>query len=573
MLRTASRVSSGSLASRANILALSTRPMSSSGKVLAPKFSSDSPSFPTIAPGTARSATGPSSPSPPSSSSPHGGNAANGNDTKIFSYFAIKGHGGRKRGTDKGSQDGSSSKTIVPRGGNGVTHLVPIGRAGGGSENKRAYAEYSFKQAERESPTKILQQTLKNLKNPRVISKHLDEYVVGQEQAKKVLSVALFNHYKRLQANLTDDPFAGEGYKVVGNIIKPPNPADKVTLDKSNVLLIGPTGSGKTLLAKTLAQVLHVPFSMNDATPFTQAGYVGEDVESVIQRLLQNADHNVQMAEQGIVFIDEIDKLARKSDALSQTRDVSGEGVQQSLLRILEGTTVTITEKNTNRPGTMFGGGAGKTETFHVDTSNILFILSGAFVGLDTIVADRIAKSSIGFNATVRSSQPSSNTQLNPLFQVDPTDLIKYGFIPEFIGRIPVIAPVSNLTEDSLVQILTEPKNSLTRQYEGLFGMNKVKLIITNAALKSVAGIAIKKQTGARGLRRIMENLLLDPMYNSPESQVKYVVITKDVINASFEPLYFKSTEHEKVTKLIIKDDGTVQPRLRIILKPTTSEM
>ncbi|KAF9382073.1 hypothetical protein CPC16_009548 [Podila verticillata] len=369
-------------------------------------------------------------------------------------------------------------------------------------------------------------------------------------------------------------------------VVTPAATTDKSTpttiFDKSNVLLLGPTGSGKTLLARTLAKVLNVPFSMSDATPFTQAGYVGEDVEMVIHRLLQNCDYNIKKAECGIVFIDEIDKISKRPDAMSISKDVSGEGVQQALLRMLEGTVIHVTEKNgpsssssnwngsgpsgtTGRKGGLpgfgsSGSGSGpgvKGEVYAVDTSNILFVLSGAFIGLEKIVMDRVSKGSIGFDAVVRA--PSSELEHAKdgtrasrfLDQVDPADLIKFGLIPEFIGRLPVVAAVNHLNEQALVRILTEPRNSLVKQYQGLFGLGEIKIHFSMAALHAIAGQAIKKQTGARGLRRIMESLLLDVMYDAPGSAIKHIVIDLEVVQGKKPALCFSRGDDASVEEAL----------------------
>ncbi|KAJ2577584.1 ATP-binding protein [Coemansia sp. RSA 1807] len=561
--------------------------------------------------------------------------------------------------------------------------------------------------------------------SPKMIMRYLDDYVIGQERAKKTLAVAVYNHYSRVRANAlrrqreqlaaafaaatTGPSYASQPRGFGDSADRTPNNGANVgrngagsaypthqypfvsrpwsdtaenshlfvpesenagaqqarsqsrdsdapisknasvsdigavmdtsaidtQLEKSNVLLLGPTGSGKTLLAKTLAQILDVPFSVSDATPLTQAGYVGEDVEVVIQRLLQSCDYDVARAEQGIVFIDEIDKIARKPDSFSMSKDVSGEGVQQGLLRMLEGTVVTVTDKTGHaggaggaghhgsmppfappgvgtpppaQPGTApngdlgamrrrgpgsfgpggngmpgfggsggmpggFGGGTGgKGDVYQVDTSNILFILSGAFVGLDRVVMERISKASIGFGNPVRRagdttssvdmsslnvSPVSFNTHgpFNALEYAEPGDLVKFGLIPEFIGRLPVMTSVGALTRDALVRVLIEPKNALVRQYEALLALSGAQLRMTRAALYAVAQQAIDKQTGARGLRRIMENLLLEPMFDCPGSSIRYVVIDSHVAAFKKRPMYFSKIQEADVEAAVWNDD------------------
>lgn len=346
------------------------------------------------------------------------------------------------------------------------------------------------------------------LPKPQEINEVLNEYVIGQVRAKKVLSVAVYNHYKRLDAQ--------SGNK------------DDVELSKSNILLIGPTGSGKTLLAETLARFLNVPFTIADATTLTEAGYVGEDVENIIQKLLQKCDYDVDKAQTGIVYIDEIDKISRKSDNPSITRDVSGEGVQQALLKLIEGTVASVPPQG--------GRKHPQQEFLQVDTSNILFIVGGAFADLDKIIRSRSEKGGIGFSAEIKSKDADSNIG-EILYDVEPQDLIKYGLIPEFVGRLPVVATLEELDEGALVQILTEPKNALTKQYEKLFDMEGCEIEFREDALRAVARNAMERKTGARGLRTIMEQILLDTMYDLPSmDNVSKVVIDENVITGNARP-------------------------------------
>ena len=353
-----------------------------------------------------------------------------------------------------------------------------------------------------------LEENFKNLPKPKDIKEILEQYVIGQEEAKKILSVAVYNHYKRIYSNK--------------NLKK-----NDVELEKSNILITGPTGSGKTLLAQTLARILHVPFAIVDATSLTEAGYVGEDVENILLRLIQNASGDIKKAEVGIIYIDEIDKISKKGDNPSITRDVSGEGVQQALLKIIEGTIANVPPQG--------GRKHPHQEFITIDTRNILFICGGAFVGLDKIVQTRIGNKTMGFGAEIKSK--TDLTSANVLKQLSPEDLIKYGLIPEFVGRLPMIAVLDELDRAALVRILSEPKNALTKQYDKIFSFENIELVFTPDAIDEIADIALERQSGARGLRAVLEDLMLDLMFDVPSmDNVVKITITADMVRGTAGP-------------------------------------
>ncbi|KAG1874686.1 P-loop containing nucleoside triphosphate hydrolase protein [Suillus subalutaceus] len=451
------------------------------------------------------------------------------------------------------------------------------------SRNLQTQARYEYPSRDEQDDGSFLPRS--GLATPRQLVRYLDEYVIGQEIAKKVLSVAVFNHYTRVRANLAAfddesgaDPWseanADDAHSSVSSAHLHPHPQrvlphqlplqprQPVSLfEKSNVLVIGPTGSGKTLLARTLARVLDVPFSVSDATSFTQAGYVGEDVDMCIQRLLQAANWDSYRASTGIVYIDEVDKIARKSSSTTESsRDVGGEGVQQALLRMMEGSVVTVQGKPSSlEPPAPTARGRGspaaaqqRPDTYHIDTSNVLFILSGAFVGLDTVVKRRVSKGSIGFTANLAPKEEDSDSKgflpfftsnrrssENLLEMIEPADLVKYGFIPEFISRLPTLTTLSPLSTQDLRRILTDVRGSLISQYTALFGLSGVEIRFTTTSIDQICFRAVERGGGARGLRGIMESLLLDAMYEVPGSNVRYVLITGDMVLGKSPALYW----------------------------------